>query len=583
MKKVIIRQYRCFEPINFDQDVIEHLYLQNKMWNNLVEYEQTAYDRYREIMATDEQVAAFEAQITAADKQISHCIDERNKIRVQIRKKRGPETEFLDSRISELKKELKATRLSARLARKAARERVKPLLQELNQERREAYKKIYNESGLYWGNYNRVLDSLKIALSRTMKTGGRLRFHRFDATGIFKVQIQGGCTVAELTTGAKSCISLTPVTSAEFDKLINRRPSRRDPNSSRSRRRSYALLKFTIYRGQDDSGQPLNRTLDLPVLIHRPLPETGPELLLKEATLNREQLGPGQYRWHITLTFTEPAAILPIHPHPEKKAGLNLGWKELDTGFRIATLDDGSTARHFMLPPAIINTYAYLRQLQGEIDDLTNDNIAWINEIFPDKATDPEPLTETLTRIRRACRPHPEQFSRIVYRWDRDLPDFRPEEISEALARADYIRQKRVELANLRDKVQARREDLYRNWAADIVGEYGHLTLDEMDLSYLALVEKPDGTPTELHQLARRNRVIASVGLFREWLIKQAAKTGTEIEKIAIKSTTTCATCGAALPRPTTLTQTCAACGTTRDQDKTAAQNLNQTATAVNE
>lgn len=569
-KKVIVRQYRCFEPLNSGDDVFEHLWLQNKMWNNLVEYENNNYQKYREIMSTDPSVAAIEEQLAIRNEEMEKLLEERKKVRIAIRKKKGPETALLDKQIATLSKEMKDLRQQGKIARKEAKEKVKPLLEALNKERKEAYKKIYQNSGLYWGNYNRVIDSMNIARSRTMKTGGRLRFHRFDGSGRFRVQIQGGCTVSELMSGKKSQISLTQITSQEFDELIGKkRPSRTMNGSSRSKKRTHALLKFTIYRGVDEQGSSYCRTLDLPVLIHRPLPQDSGNLLLKEAVLRREKVAPGQFRWFVTFTFTDTKEETK-HRRPGTVCGINLGWKQVKDGLRIATLVSNQESKHFILPASIIKTYEYLRELQSTIDNMAKDNDTWIRGIMVDP---PENLNEALLALKRSKRPHPDRFAKIVRLWDAEAA-YLPEEFSEAQVRAANIRERILELANLRDKVQGHRKDLYRNWAKEITENYAKIIIDKMNITLLGEKESADGKPNELSDKARQNRVIASTGLFREWIVKQAAKTGSEIVKISIKSSSICSQCGEQINKQNTVNWVCNNCGTILDQDENAAQNL---------
>lgn len=570
-KKVIVRQYRCFEPLNSGGDVFEHLWLQNKMWNNLVEYENGNYQEYRKIMSTDTTVAAIEEQIAIRDEEMETLLKQRNQVRVAIRKKKGPETAQLDEQIAALKKELKELRQQGKTARKEAKAKVKPLLDALNVERKEAYKKIYQDSGLYWGNYNRVIDSINIARLRTMKTGGRLRFHRFDGSGRFHIQVQGGCTVAELVSGKKSVISLTQISSQEFDELINKkRPNRTKNDSSRAKKRTYALLKFTIYRGKDAQGISFNRTLDLPVLLHRVLPNDSNNLLLKEAVVRRERVAPGQFRWFVTFTFTDIIEKETRHCRPGTVCGINMGWKQVKDGLRIATLVDSQESKHFVLPTSIVKTYEYLRELQSTIDNMANDNDIWLRNIL---IAPPENLKEAFSAFKRSKRPHPDRFAKIVHLWDAETA-YLPEEFSEAQVRAANIREKILELANLRDKVQGHRKDLYCNWGKEITENHAKIIIDKMNIAMMGKKESADGQPNKLTDKARQNRVIASVGLFREWLVKQAAKTDSEIIKINIKSSHICSQCGKDIDKQSTINWICRHCGAILDQDENAAQNL---------
>ena len=45
-RTVLVRQYGLLPPLDWDQDCQEHLWMQNKLWNALVEIDQTARGRH---------------------------------------------------------------------------------------------------------------------------------------------------------------------------------------------------------------------------------------------------------------------------------------------------------------------------------------------------------------------------------------------------------------------------------------------------------------------------------------------------------------------------------------------------------
>jgi uncharacterized protein YoxC/rubrerythrin len=571
MSQIIVRQYRCFEPLNWDQDAQDHLWRMNALWNQLVENEQTLYQRYRDVMSEDDTVAGLEAEIEGLQGQLEEAETKRNEIRKEIRKKKGPETAETDERIKTVKAQLKELRAQARDARKAAKTQMAPRLSALNDERKELTKTAYQNSGLWWGNYNGVIDSFRVAHSRCMKTGGQLRFHRFDGQGRFRNQIQGGMTVDELVSGTKNQLSMKIIDADKFSQLTGRSNNLK-PGSSRGKKRSYGLLKFTIYTGKDEDGKNFRRTLDFPVLIHRPLPK-GDDVKIKEAILKREKLGPGEFRWHITFTLSQEDTETKGENTTGPACGLHLGWKTVEGGLRIATLADDKGVKHFVMPAAILATYTYLKALQSEIDKATAENYNWIKDILTDP---PEALIEPLERIRRSKHPHPAKFASLVRAWD-ECPQFLTECYHAAQIRSEGVRKKESELANLRDKVIARRQDLYRCWAKEIAQSYGHIVVPGYNLAQTGKKENDKGEANELLAIAKRNRVIASVGLLREWIVKQAAKEGSEVSLHKGKSTTLCAGCGQEVPRQETDFWRCPSCKAIFDKDENAAFSLLRT------
>jgi len=572
-KKVIVRKYRCFEPINMGDDIIQHLFLINKFWNNLVEIDNFFYDKYREVMSTDAVVGQIEKKLEEIEEQIVKFMEERNAIRKKLKRKRCKETAFFDGKIKLLSIQAKELRKKAREARKEAKERVQPLLDELNKSRKEKIKEARQQSGLYWGNYNRVFQSFDMAKSRAMKTGSRLQFHRFDGSGTFTIYIpKDGGTTEGIFNKKYSVFQIDKMDSASFCKMCGI-SNKMDPNSSRGRKRIRGLLKFTIYRGKDENGEKFNRTLDLPVLIHRPLPvEDG--LFLKAATLRREKLNSKQFRWWVVLTYVKKDVEGKIaHQNPHSFCAINFGWKQDGDDVRIATLiDNKHNCSHFYIPQKILRTFEYLKELQSQISCNTNDNHDWIKDVFKD-ANLPESMKGAWLKIKKGKVPHPAKFSKLVYLWDKE-PGFMPIEFSEAKARNDFVDRIIFEWSNLRDKVIHHREDLYKNWAKQITEKYATIAIDKMDLQEIALDENELGEPNVLPEIARWRRVVVSISIFREWLTKQGAKVGSEILKFRIPSTVNCDICETRMERQKDISWKCPKCKRVLDQDINACHNL---------
>ncbi|WP_366919032.1 zinc ribbon domain-containing protein [Geobacter sp.] len=69
-------------------------------------------------------------------------------------------------------------------------------------------------------------------------------------------------------------------------------------------------------------------------------------------------------------------------------------------------------------------------------------------------------------------------------------------------------------------------------------------------------------------------RQVAAVSELREWIGKQAVKTGAEVVAVSVKSSTTCHICGENVPYQKGLVWNCSSCGHPWDQDENAAANL---------
>lgn len=564
---IIVRQYGLLDPLNWEDDCFEHLYLQNKLWNRLVEIEQDNRNKYRVIMGSDKEVAIVQTSIETIKARIAEMDIQRKNLRILHRKKSGTHTEPLDEAIKSAKIELKELAVRAKEIRTAAKGRIKELVSHLEPERNDAVKLAYNTSGLWWSNYNAVVNSYNTARKRAMKEGAELRFHRFDGSGRFTCQIMDGMSTGDLLSGRHSIAQIRKVSCSEFTEIIKSNPPAIQLQSVGSRRneREYGVLSITVYTGEYDHGKKTRRILDFPLIIHRPLPEA----TLKTLVVNRRKIGL-DFRWLVTLTFS--SEINESIEHASKSAcGINLGWKQVEGGLRVATISDGTETRHVILPQVIIDKLSYTELLQSRIDIATNENYAWLLGRIENP---PDILMEDMASFRRAKRPHPAKFAKFVIKWRTECPDFEPQALAAAEVKRKMTKRLSQEHHHLRDKVLRRRLELYRNEAKKIADKYGLIKLDKMDLSRLAVLEKEDSISNKLSDIARYHRKVAALSEFREWIVKQSLKVGGTVVMIAMESTRTCYCCGGAMVLSGGLFMKCRECGNLADQDENASINL---------
>ena len=567
-KRVVARQYGLLEPLNWDQDCVDHLYLKNKLWNTLVEIEREHRTAYRAIVDADESVAKISQRIQGLKDKVVEQDVLRKEARRQYRSRKGVHTSSFDANIKQLKQRLKELFPQDKELRKKAREQARNVLTPLELKRKKAVKAAYQNSGLWWSNYNDVINSYKSARSRAVKEGTELKFHRFDGSGGFRCQIQKGMTAEDLLTARHNVAQIRTIDHDEFAELRGGAGKKSGQSyASRNYERGYGILSITVYTYKGVDGKTQRKMLAFPIILHRPLP---PETKLKELKAQRKRVGT-DFRWDVTFTFTEPA--VPVkHNSPEKSCGVNLGWKAVSGGLRVATINSGeSNPWHVVLPRIIMDKMVYVAELQRQVDTMTNENFDWLLEQVDDKA--PGPLTEAFASLRRAKRPHPAKFARTVDVW-REHEGYLPEIFEEADRRRKVCRHRTKEYHNLRDKVMRRREDFYRCRAKEIAETFGMIALDKMDLRKLSLLEMADGEPTLMHKKARYSRTVAAVGVLREWIVKQAAKTGAVVKTMNIASSATCHQCGTKVKQDSGQIWTCLGCGSSWDQDDNAAINL---------
>jgi len=214
----------------------------------------------------------------------------------------------------------KAARKAAVEARRAARRALWPLMttwakehknavDENNAARWAALTQIRQSSGMYWGNYNRVLDAYSRSRVACRKMGRRLQMIDPDRDdGCLTVQIQRtasglGATLAELQSGRCGALRLGIVDPRAHDEHVFRGERRR-------------LCLTTAEMRLDEAGHMIR----LPLWFHRPLPA---DARVKAAQLTWTSTG-GRRHYQLCLTLSRP--VLDVQPEGRGRAEIEIGW-----------------------------------------------------------------------------------------------------------------------------------------------------------------------------------------------------------------------------------------------------------------
>ena len=571
-RTVLVRQYGLLPPLDWDQDCQEHLWMQNKLWNALVEIDQTARGRYFALMSAEPEVEEIEVRLLSLKEEKERLISEKKALRKNAGKKAGVDTSAQARRIAEISPEIRRLSKEAKEKRAEVRARLKPEIDRIEALRREDVKSARNASGLWWGNYNAVCASYETARIRAMKSGAELKFHSFDGTGRFTCQIQGGMTVSEFFSGERQAIvSADPVSPDAFW----------HPSRGERRRASRTTLRITVYTGKDAEGKPFRRMLSFPMVVHREIPENA---TIKQLVVSRKRVGT-EFRWSATLTCTLPGSAPPFERREESKScGIDLGWRLVPEGLRVATIASENGIRHLVLPEKALKRMDHVEDLKSRIDQELNRVLLWFRSQWPALAPSfPEDLRERFLRHVRAPKVSGRKLAGSVLAWRDQHPEVRPDLLSAMETWRKNHKRLTQEMDNLRDKIQAWRTDFYRNEAKRIAEDYAVIGLEDFDLREVVKLETPEGEKTDQPAAARANRVRASVSDLRKWLRLQAAKTGATVVEIPSKDTTRACWKCAHVNRssaPGTLVWTCESCGERWDQDENAARNI-RTATCA--
>lgn len=572
---VTVFRYGLLAPLNWGRDVEDELFRMNALWNKLVEIENANRERYREIISASPALSDVSGRIEDLQREREDLIAERNRRRAAVRSKSKADTADLDERIKAIKAELAPLYERRKALLAEARAQQKPLLNALEAERREAVKKARQESGCFWPNYNAVISSYEVARRRAMQTGSMLRFRRFTREGRLVNQIQGGMTVEDLFACRHSQAGIR----------LN----------GQSRGRQTGTLYVTAYTGRDGSGRRIRRNVEFPIILHRPIPN---DAVIKEVEVNIRRRSPNVVR---CLTDTDGGPILEYGEAEysvsftcqiptrgrvagASAAGINIGWKRVSGGLRVATaaFHDG-TIDHLILPDEWIRKYEHVQALRSGIDKSDGEMHAALREalrdmlIFEQDGPRVEGLSESdhrlLSAIKRAPKAPGRAMDALAWRL-KETPNMPFVANLSATIEAWRKARKRMilEMDNLRGKLLARRKDLYRNFAARIVARAGAIALDDTDYRAASLVERKDGEDPELHEKARLQRVMAAPHELRLAIEQAAAKRGGYIERHG-GSINHCRACGSRNVSGD-IARHCHACGSVFDVDENAARNL---------
>src|SRR6266567_969449 len=385
------------------------------------------------------------------------------------------------------------------------------------------------------------------------------RFMRYDGTGRVGVQVQGGCTVAELEGGQDTRMRLLPAT--EIDPPVA-------PTSSRQIARAIAYGVVHFCRAGNMAPRDTYRILQLrvetmgrapvwasiPIVYHRPLPADG---VIVAAWLQRKKIG---VRSVYDAQLVVRAAMTPQSHRPTTGTiAVDIGSRDIpSTGeTRVAYSLDSSGAHAAMILPLFRLSSATSRGTgrrrivpddEKKIDDIKSIRSRHLDEIRDQitaykvsvgaAASSPHPVpaiewlraaTDRITSWRSTAR--------IVWlrrQWQHHTGD---EKIFSSIEA--YIRQDRHLLdwqsREMRRRLGRRRE-LYRTAAMRLARTYDTIILAARDYRREEWV--PEDAPSTRAHESRSIMRGAAPGEFREIIRRSAKKYGTTLIEMPLEGDT---------------------------------------------
>lgn len=525
-----IYEYGCAEPTENLNLVNELLFQANQYRNDLVRIELDRREQYNASMdaafldiqqLTDSKLET-ERELMAVKQALK---DKRKSARKRIQDKAltdqiaslSDKCRALSKRIKELKKEKKENGLSDGIG------------EESNEEANTKIKAT--RAGKWWGMYLPVEEGMRAA-----RKGKPPRFRRYTGEGKISVQKQGGMSASELLLGNDTQVRLHII----------------DPTAKKVR----AVLRFRI---GSNGRSPIWTTTQ--VFFHRPLPDG---CRIKWVYLIRRKIGT-KSKWFVQFVVSR-AEGFPKQITGKGVAGLDIGWREVPGGIRVAYMmgHDGHQ-EELLLPEDVAARFKFCNDLQEIRDRSFNtaiDRLKFIRQSAPEWFVE---ATNNCWSWRDKSR-----LARLVIEWRSNR--YEGDEFSFALMESWRKQDKHLYewWANESDSVRRHRNQLWREFAAKTARRYDTLIIEDID--HRDFQESPDVCDEGQSPVQRYNRTIVAHSKLAEAL----DQSGMRIIRVDPKNTSAqCNACGFVNSDiGTGQHPTCVDCGTTWDRDHNSAKNL---------
>jgi hypothetical protein len=374
-----------------------------------------------------------------------------------------------------------------------------------------------------------------------LREGRELRFQAWDSTGKVTVRYQQGRAITGVQ-GADRRLQFDPV-----DPLAWTSPRR-------SERRKLARSKVRIRVGSDGR-EPV--WLELPVVLHRPLPEDG---TVRSASVICEKVG-SRERWRLLVTVARQERSVRQGP----AVAVDLGWRLLLDGLRVAYWEDERGDHgQLLLGPAVLWQFSKLNDLKSIQDQHLH---VALDALGAWSKTHQPPVGIDLTHVCEWRKPW-----RLLHLY-RAWKDCRVPDDESAFAALTAWKERHDHLheweANLRDQVIRHRKEIYRRFVAGLLRTHGQVFLEDLQIHAIARRDRPE---QDGRNYGGGMRVVAAVSLLGRLIHEHG-----DCRRVSARHTTQeCSWCGHAKEwdAAENILHRCEGCGRLFDQDRNAARNI---------
>jgi hypothetical protein len=549
-----VYEYGCLPPTSGQEELREALRLRNRYWNKLVEID-------RPIRQESLLTLLLPGDIEAAHLEV-HISQMREELKKERQKTRTGQTDAkLKLKIKAAKAELRALWEQNKKDRKPLTEKNREKLNALEAQWIAARKAARADSGLYWCNYGDVEAAYDAARKAAIKKWSFTGYHKADGTGKLTVRWQNGLDVAAVFDCTSPLLQIAPVHSDAWE----------HPVRAVRRKAARTTVRFRV---RTEGRSPV--WVELPLILHRPLPAGGE---IRSASLICEQVA-GKATYKLVVTVAPPAHTLPkegVHRGVRPMVGINLGWRKIDGGVRVAYWvdEDGRHGELLLNDRDIIAPFFKLNDLQSIRDNYFNEAKATLSQFMIENQP-PEWLKTSAAHLDK-WRSRKRLLS-FLDEW-RDRRFAGDENVYEALS---FWKKRELHLyhwqANLRDQVRRRRREIYRIFAARLTRDYSQVFIDDFDLAKIKK-KKPPEDGAYLTTDADTLRTVVSPGILRSQIENACKREGVIFTKLDPKHITQeCHACGwqEKWNSSSNIRRECPACKADWDQDYNAARLLLQ-------
>lgn len=543
-KEVVIRKYGLLDPLDWDQECEEELKKTTDFFNKLVDIEIDYRNIYKDIVGTNPDLEIYRQKISEIESQISEIVASVRSSDAANR--RATRTASVNSAAG-LKSELSKFKNLARLSYQEQKDRTRNETRAAELARREKVKLARQLSGLWWGNYNAVVDAFEQARRTASKSGRGVKHRHHDGSGRFVNQIQGGAPPEDFTDGKNIQVKVAPLAADAW--THGRRGERR--------RLQRTHLQATVWVRDG-----VRRYVTWPMIMHRPIPS---DCLVKEVVVTRQRSA-GRWVWAAIFFCTRVRAPREESSGGARIAAVDLGWRSMPDGIRVATIlrNDGAS-KIVQLPRKFVDDFSHVDELRVRLYDHRRKGLDLLRSV--DLRDAPSALAVQIESAAHAPATLAGNFSDLLRAWRES--SWRPDIHDQLLIWRREERKLYLWEANLRKKIIGRRTHFYQMAARDIA-----CFADIILLNKLALEEMIRSASREIRnnfypRAANWYRLLAAQSDLTHWIAHQCAKSETRLRSVAYKGPPPCPSCGSdsRATRADVLHQTCGQCGTTWDQD----------------